>query len=103
MRLNRPAVQFGELFHQTQPDPEPTLCLFARPNALCKQLEDARQHCRRDPDAGVFDGGDDLFTNSLGAHLNLPAGIGIAGGIGEQVEEDLGDARRVSVQIERGG
>ena len=55
VRRDRAAVQPHQAPHDRQPEPEPALRAIERLTLLHEQVEDPRQHLRRDADAVVAD------------------------------------------------
>ena len=70
---------------------------------LHEQLEDAREHGGCDPDSGVPYPEDDRLAITRGAQPDTSAGIGVLGGVRQQVADHLGQPHRVGVERQRLG
>ena len=57
---------------------------------LHEQLEDSGQHLRRDPNAIISHPEHSLLPFPQSGYRNPPVGLGILGGIGQEIADDLG-------------
>ena len=103
--LDRPAVHLDQPPHERQADAQPALRPVERAVRLREQVEHARQHVRRDADAGVADADDAPAPSVSRSALSQmrPPGVGVLGRVVEQVGEHLGQPGRVAVHPDRLG
>ena len=83
------AVHLSKRLDQGQADSQPPLRAIKRLIHLSKRFEDSPQHFRRYADPVVADPDDCPVAISPGDDVNEAPVVGVLGGIGEQVDEDL--------------
>src|SRR5205085_5199659 len=102
-RDDGPALHFHEAADDGESDPQAALRTIDCAIQLREQLEDAKQRVLRNAHAGVAHAQYDLVTVALGPYRDLPARLRIFGGVGQQVADDLRNARKIATQIQRRG
>ena len=85
-------------FTSVRPMPSPPCDLRGGVVHLHEQLEDAGQHVRGDADAVVPHPQHRLVALPLGRQPDAPVRLGVLGGVGQQVADDLGEPHRVGVE-----
>ena len=93
----RSAVQRDQVLHQREADAQAALRAIGRARRLLEQVEDPRQHLGGDADPVVLHGQDQLPVVRGDAELDVAAGIGVAGGVGQQIGDHLREADRIGV------
>ena len=93
-----PAVHLDELLDERQADPEPALGAGQRAVPLGEEVEDAGQQLGRDADARVPDLDDDVRPLAAGRERDAAPGVGVLGGVGQEVDEDLLEPDRVGLE-----
>jgi hypothetical protein len=83
---------------QTNAEPLPQAPRHGRD--LGEHVEHLRQVLGGDADPGVGDGHQDILPLPFRPQLDLAAALGIFAGVIEEIQEDLGQPRRVAVQVE---
>ena len=94
MQLDQPA-------HQRKSHAEPAGAAVERALALHEQIEDARQQRARNADAGVAHVEQRLVAIAPDADLDMPAGRRVLERVGQQIADDLVDARGIGVDPDR--
>ena len=96
--LDAPAVHLGQLLDDGQADAQAPLRPGQRAVALGEEPEHLRQLLGRDADPVVPDADDDLLALPPGGEPDPAAALGVLRGVGQQVQDDLLDPRRVDVE-----
>ena len=84
-----------------QADPHASLGTVHRPFSLCEQLEDVGQHLPRNAHPGVANADDGLLSFAPGRQPDMAAWPGVLRCIVQEVDDDLEQASRVSLQSQR--
>src|SRR5262249_37771102 len=96
------AVHFGELFYQRKSYAESTQRTSARAVVLHEQIEYGRELLLGNSDPGIANRDDGAGSERAQVQPYLPAGLGVLGGVGDQVHHDLFEARRIAQDRQRG-
>ena len=98
VRRDRAAVQLDEAAHDREPEAEAAVRAIERLPLLREQVEDVRQHRRARCRCRCRARADRRSSPSRRrATAMLAAGLGVLGGVGQQVRDHLREARRVAV------
>ena len=100
---DRAAVQFDETSHERQPDPEPAPRAIQRMVGLHEEIEDVSLHLGRDADPGVSHSQHGLVAFAAERDRDPAAGLGVLGGVVQQVRDDLFQTGRVALDPQRLG
>ena len=93
-----PAVQLREALDQREPDSEAAAGPLGRPLYLVEEVEDTEQSLGRHPDPGVAHLEHELVGLPGHDQIDPAAGIGVLGGVGQEVGQDLLKPGRVGHQ-----
>ena len=99
VRFDPPAMQPDHALDQRQPESQSALSPVRGALALGEQVEDVRQQARFDAAAVVADAQAHFVTLHVQHDFDLPALRRIFGGVGEQVDDHLHQARLVGVHV----
>src|SRR5688572_3127327 len=94
-------MHFDQAANQSEPDAQPALSSAGRVLDLREHFKDTGQHIRQDADAAIADR--DHYTVALAprGEPDSSCGIGILGGIIEEVRNDLLQPYRIGFERER--
>ena len=96
-------MQLDQAAHQREADAEAALRPIERRGDLREHLEEAGEVPRFDADAGVANRDHDLAAHARGADPDVPAGLGVARRVVEQVGKDLREPRAIGLEPDRLG
>ena len=96
-RRDGAAVALDQVAHDRQSDAKPALRSVERLPFLDEQIEDARQHLRRDADPGVAHGQHDVVVDARRANGHHAVRRRVLGRVGQEIRDHLAQARRVAV------
>ena len=97
-REHRAAVQFRQPLHQRQTDAQAAFGAAQCHLGLREHAEQRDHAVGRETDAVVRDGHHQLLAFDARAQRNASARVGVLGGVGEQVRQQLRDAQRIRMQ-----
>src|SRR6266403_1313222 len=95
--IDAPAVRLGDPFGdgESQPRARTLAGACARRVGAPEAIEDVREIPRSDADAGVGHAENDAAVGAAELHAHRPARGGVLHGVGEQVQDQLANTRRV--------
>jgi hypothetical protein len=94
-------VSLDDEFDQPKSDPQPRRRSIAGRITSDKNAENPGHQGGVDPDPFIPDGEDDLGSAGMGRDRDRLARVGIAAGVGEQVDQDLLHSRRIGFDPHR--
>src|SRR5688572_18539587 len=93
-------MQLDESLRECEADAESARGMLLRRAQLREHAKYRRQVFRRDADAIVLDGDDELILHLLGRHADGAAGMRVLRGVGQQIREHLRKTQRIPIDAQ---